>query len=202
MNYELGVGVKNGPNLPGYDYVPWRLTQSNHGGIVEYHGQEYLFYHTSALSSWRQDRFQGPGTWTQRSGCIDELIYRKDGSIVPVKQTIEGVAAVKINQPALVNLSLKQASLAEDESESVSIVYFVTCYYYFSAEVSGVTAPLKIEVRTGSADGKLLGTLLVKKDGYVDTSLIDANGKQTIFLKAVGGNVQISACRFFAGNVE
>lgn len=75
MNYELGVGVKNGPNLPGYDYVPWRLTQSNHGGIVEYHGQEYLFYHTSALSSWRQDRFQGPGTWTQRSVCI----------IIPIK---------------------------------------------------------------------------------------------------------------------
>lgn len=202
MNYELGVGVKNGPNLPGYDYVPWRLTQSNHGGIVEYHGQEYLFYHTSALSSWRQDRFQGPGTWTQRSVCIDELNYRKDGSIVPVKQTIEGVAAVKINQPAVVNLSLKQASLVDGESVSVSNVNLGTGYYYFSAEVSGVTAPLKIEVRTGATDGKLLGTLLVKKDGYVDTSLIDANGKQTIFLKAVGGNVQISACRFFAGNVE
>lgn len=202
MNYELGVGVKNGPKLPGYDYVPWRLTQSNHGGIVEYHGQEYLFYHTSALSSWRQDRFQGPGTWTQRSVCIDELNYRKDGSIVPVKQTIEGVAAVKINQPAVVNLSLKQALLADGESASVSNVNLGTGYYYFSAEVSGVTAPLKIEVRTGATDGKLLGTLLVKKDGYVDTSLIDANGKQTIFLKAVWGNVQISACRFFAGNVE
>lgn len=121
---------------------------------------------------------------------------------MPVKQTIEGVAAVKINQPAVINLSLKQASLADGESVSVSNVNLGTGYYYFSTEVSGVKAPLKIEVRTGATDGKLLGTLLVKKDGYVDTSLIDANGKQTIFLKAVGGNVQISACRFFAGNVK
>jgi ATP adenylyltransferase/5',5'''-P-1,P-4-tetraphosphate phosphorylase II len=123
-------------------------------------------------------------------------------SDVPVKQTIEGVAAVKINQPAVVNLSLKQAALSDGESVSVSKVNLGTGYYYFSAEVSGVKAPLKIEVRIGAADGKLLGTLLVKKDGYVDTSLIDANGKQTIYLKAVGGDVRISACRFFAGNVE
>ncbi|MCG8700769.1 MAG: family 43 glycosylhydrolase, partial [Bacteroidales bacterium] len=34
INYELGVGVENGPKYPGRDYVPWRLTQSNHGAVV------------------------------------------------------------------------------------------------------------------------------------------------------------------------
>jgi hypothetical protein len=55
----LGVNVNEGPKYKDKNYVPWRLYQSNHGGIVEYHGQEYLFYHTSALSSWRQDEFKG-----------------------------------------------------------------------------------------------------------------------------------------------
>ncbi|HMP32562.1 MAG TPA: family 43 glycosylhydrolase, partial [Saprospiraceae bacterium] len=91
VNYELGVNVENGPKLPSKNYVPWRLTQSNHVGIAEYHGQDYLFYHTSALSSWRQDEFKNMGTWTQRSVCIDKLDYSKDGSIIPVNQTLEGV---------------------------------------------------------------------------------------------------------------
>ncbi len=99
LNCELGVNVNEGPKLPGYDYVPWRLFQSNHGGIVEFHGTEYLFYHTSALSSWRQDEFKGPGTWTQRSVCIDEIKYRADGSILPVQQTLGSVDKVSIDQP-------------------------------------------------------------------------------------------------------
>lgn len=61
INLELGVGVENGPKLPDHDHVPWRLTQSNHGAVVEFHGRECFFYHTSALSSWRQDEFKGPG---------------------------------------------------------------------------------------------------------------------------------------------
>ena len=202
MNYELGVGVKNGPKLPGYDYVPWRITQSNHGGIVEYHGQEYLFYHNSALSSWRQDRFNGPGTWTQRSVCIDKLNYNEDGSIIPVKQTIEGVSAIKNNQPAFVKLSLNQVFLSNGESVSESKVNLGTGYYYFSIIASEVKSPVKIEVRIGSENGKLLGTLLVKKDGYVDTSLIEAKGEQTIFLKILGGSASLSNCTFYAGNVS
>lgn len=202
MNYELGVGVKNGPKLPGRNYVPWRLTQSNHGGIVEYHGQEYLFYHTSALSSWRQDRFKGPGTWTQRSVCIDKLNYQADGSIVPVQQTVEGVSAVKINQPATIKLPFTDVLLSDGKSVSQQKVNLGTGYYYFSAMVTGVKASVKIEIRTASPDGKLLGTLLVAKDGYVDTSLIDANGKQDIFLKMIGGTARITDCKFFAGNVE
>lgn len=43
LNYELGVGVKNGPKSPKGDFPVWRLTQSNHGGIVEYHGKNIFF---------------------------------------------------------------------------------------------------------------------------------------------------------------
>lgn len=201
MNYELGVGVKNGPKLPGYDYVPWRVFQSNHGGIVEYHGQEYLFYHTSALSSWRQDRFEEPGTWTQRSVCIDKLNYNEDGSIIPVQQTLEGVDKVVNTQPYSVKLPVSNTSLKDGESVSIKNIDLGTGYYYFSAMVSGVKSPFKIEI-SSSSDNKLLGTLLVNKDGYVDTSLIDANGKNDISITVKGGYVSISDCRFIAGNVK
>lgn len=201
MNYELGVGVKNGPKLPGYDYVPWRVFQSNHGGIVEYHGQEYLFYHTSALSSWRQDRFEGPGTWTQRSVCIDKLNYNEDGSIILVQQTLEGVDKVVNTQPYSVKLPVSNTSLKDGESVSIKNIDLGTGYYYFSAMVSGVKSSLKIEI-SSSSDNKLLGTLLVKKDGYVDTSLIDANGKNDISITVKGGDVSVSDCRFIAGNVK
>lgn len=202
MNYELGVGVKDGPKLEGYDYVPWRLTQSNHGGIVEYHGQEYLFYHTSALSSWRQDKFEGPGTWTQRSVCIDELNYNEDGSIIPVQQTLEGVDKVVNTQPYSVKLPVSNITLKDGESINIKNVDLGTGYYYFSAIVSGIKSPIKIEIRSTSSNNKLLGTLLVKKDGYVDTSLIDARGKNDIYLKVIDGNVLISDCRFYAGNTN
>ena len=92
--------------------------------------------------------------------------------------------------------------LSDGKSVSQQKVNLGTGYYYFSAVVTGVKASVKIEIRTASPDGKLLGTLLVAKDGYVDTSLIDANGKQDIFLKMIGGTARITDCKFFAGNVE
>lgn len=202
MNYELGVGVKDGPKLEGYNYVPWRLTQSNHGGIVEYHGQEYLFYHTSALSSWCQDRFEGPGTWTQRSVCIDELNYNEDGSIIPVQQTLEGADKVVNTQPYSVKLPVSNITLKDGESVNFKNIDLGTGYYYFSAIVSGIKSPIKIEIRSNSSNNKLLGTLLVREDGYIDTSLIDAKGKNDIYLKVIDGNVLISDCRFYAGNTN
>ncbi|MEM9987196.1 MAG: family 43 glycosylhydrolase, partial [Bacteroidota bacterium] len=115
LNEELGVGVEEGPRLSDHDFVPWRLYQSNHGGIVEFHGKDYLFYHTSALSSWRQDAFQGPGTWTQRSVCVDEITYDEGGNPQPVKQTLKGVNLVSVNQPYALELR-QQLSVMEGKA--------------------------------------------------------------------------------------
>lgn len=199
INYELGVGVENGPKLPGRDYVPWRLTQSNHGAVVEYHGQEYFFYHTSALSSWRQDRFEGSGTWTQRSVCVDYLNYREDGSVIPVKQTVEGVAAVEIDQPFEIVLQDAPVQITEE-----SQVYFFssvnlgTGYYYFDLNVDKLDEPVRAEIRKGAVDGPLMGTLLIKKEGIVDTFLRGASGIQDIHI-VFDAPVQVSKLRFFAG---
>ncbi|HEY9262190.1 family 43 glycosylhydrolase [Chitinophaga sp.] len=50
---------------------------TNHGSIVEYKGQWWAFYHTSALS--HED-------WL-RSICVDKLYYNKDGTIKKVIPT-------------------------------------------------------------------------------------------------------------------
>jgi len=200
VNYELGVNVNNGPLLPGRNYVPWRLTQSNHVGITEYHGQDYLFYHTSALSSWRQDEFKNMGTWTQRSVCIDKLNYNPDGSIIPVQQTIEGVEKVTIKQPYKIELLKKPVFLTADKALLYPNTPLGTGYYYFSVEVKNVTTTFMIQLKT--KQGILLATVPVKQNGIIEVGLNYAKGVQDIVINPVGNTnaaTLLSAC-FFAGS--
>ena len=223
LNYEPGHGVENGPRLDEYkQFVPWRYTLSNHGGIVEYHGQEYLFYHTSALSSWRQDEFKERGTWTQRSVCIDYLNYNPDGTAIPVQQTIEGVAKVQINQPFAINLDYKNAVRSKNtslENNAFSVIgegiisykkiNMGTGYYYFEADIEKSAANARIEIRKDNPDGMLMGTLLVNNEsisknfGKVQTFLRGANGTHDVYLvvkTSTNEKVTLSNPRFFAGS--
>lgn len=205
MNYELGVNVNEGQKYPGRNYVPWRLTQSNHGGIVEYHGKEYLFYHTSALSSWRQDEFKAEGTWTQRSVCVDELKYNPDGTIIPVQQTIKGVDKVIIDQPFEIILSKKQIRL-NDKSQVILFqnIDLGTGYYYFGLEAQKVKQPFKVEIRLDKPDGLLIGTAIVKQNGIAETLLRNAKDKRDVYLKIIFDSEltgsAIQQLRFFAGS--
>ncbi|RXP62725.1 carbohydrate-binding protein [Lutibacter sp. HS1-25] len=223
MNFELGSNVVNGPKLKDHNYVPWRLTQSNHGGVVEYHGQEYLFYHTSALSSWRQDEFNGEGTWTQRSVCIDALNYNEDGTIIPVQQTIEGVKKITINQPFSIQLKPKKAfhveglktskekiiSIKNTSSISFKNIDLGSGYYYFGVKLLKTPSKGKIEIRKDSVNGYLMGTILLDNNnstlnkGYADTFLREANGIHHIVLVFINENSEqtiISEPHFLAGS--
>jgi arabinoxylan arabinofuranohydrolase len=180
LNYELGVNVNEGPKYPGKNYVPWRLYQSNHGGIVEYHGQEYLFYHTAALSSWRQDEFKNAGTWTQRSVCIDKIDYDESGQIRPVQQTLTGVPPVVINQPFEINLDIKSNVIKNNILEFKDI-NLGTGYYYAGMNIKGINTPAKCAIHLDKPDGELIGTFMIKKDGISETLLRNANGKHNIY---------------------
>ncbi|MDR1886791.1 MAG: glycoside hydrolase N-terminal domain-containing protein [Prevotellaceae bacterium] len=52
-------------------------SDTNHGSIVEYKGQSYIFYHNCDLS----------GQGNLRSICFDKLYYNEDGTIKKVVQT-------------------------------------------------------------------------------------------------------------------
>ena len=222
INYELGTNLKNGPKLAGYDFAPWRMTQSNHGAVVEYHGQEYFFYHTSALSSWRQDEFKGIGTWTQRSVCVDYLNYNSDGTAIPVQQTIEGVAKINISQPFAIDLAQKKAKPSKQigfENNAFTVtgegilsykkVKLGSGYYYFEADIEKSVENARIEIRKGSPNGLLMGTLLINNEsvlknyGKSQTFLREANGTHDIYLIIKTNNnetLRFSNLRFFAGS--
>ena len=204
MNYELGVNVKNGPKLPGKDYVPWRLFQSNHGGIVEFHGQEYLFYHTSALSSWRQDEFKGPGTWTQRSVCVDKLNYNPDGTIIPVQQTLEGVPEVKIDQPYDIILQEKNIRVSDENNVlEFKKINLGTGYYYFGLMADNISERINAKIYLDKPDGLLIGTAVIKSNGIAETLLRNAKGSRTVYIVFEGklqSGINVSELRFFAGS--
>jgi len=204
MNYELGVNVNEGPKYKDKTYVPWRLYQSNHGGIVEYHGQEYLFYHTSALSSWRQDEFKDAGTWTQRSVCVDLLKYNSDGSIIPVQQTLSGVDKLNIKQPFEILLNKKEISASSQKNIfEFKNIDLGTGYYYFGLNAKGILKSIKAEIHKGSKDGPLMGTLIIKRDGISETFLRNANSKADVYIvfkDLSDEKVIVSSMRFFAGS--
>lgn len=64
-----------------------------HPGIVEFKGQWYLFYHNATLTLNGQ-----PGATGRRSVCVDYLYYNPDGTMKPVKQTVEGVTVPPVTQ--------------------------------------------------------------------------------------------------------
>ena len=223
MNFELGVGVNNGPKYPGKDYVPWRLTQSNHGGIVEFHGQDYLFYHTSALSSWKQTDFKERGTWTQRSVCIDSLNYNPDGTIIPVKQTLESVGEVVVNQPYEILLDINKAEKSNVRADNTKLKFSAptaylkfnkidlgTGYYYLDIQVNESLGNAKVEVRLDSPEGYLCGTIRLSENseqvnnGKIETFLREANGVHDVYLVFhLPGNYKMynfESPRFFAGS--
>ena len=202
LNYELGVNVAEGPRIDSTkQYVPWRYMQSNHGGIVEYHGNEYLFYHTSALSSWRQDAFKGPGTWTQRSVCVDKIVYDKSGKIIPVQQTLKGVDPVMVNQPFEIVLNIKNSSLKNNILEFKNMD-LGSGYYYAGIDIKNVESPTTCEIHLDSKDGKLVGTFVIKRDGVSETLLREANGIHNIyfvFKDKIAPKTSIRSLRIFAG---
>jgi hypothetical protein len=190
--------------------VPWKLTQSNHGGIVEFHGQEYLFYHTSALSSWRLHAFQDKGEWTQRSVSVDRIAYAEDGLPVPVQQTVEGVPAVFVEQAFERVLAPAQAARGEVNGRAwyrFDEVPLGTGYYYFDARLDWFDSPPELEVRADAPDGPLLGTARVRLSqreqgqGVAETFLRGANGRRDIFVvNRNGAKFKPGPFRFFAGS--
>lgn len=224
FNYELGVGVKNGPKYPGYDYVPWRLQLSNHGGIVEYHGQEYLFYHTAALSSWRQDEFKGAGTNTQRSVCVDYLNYDENDSVIPVVQTIEGVKPISVKQAyeipigtdkleVVSGIEISKGKLRLKAKKGVIKLKNLDLgsgYYYFGLDVIKTTGNGKIQVYLDKEDGILSGTISLNENtvsennGTADTFLREANAVHDVYIVFENSDIKSNSIfrnlRFFAGS--
>lgn len=68
-----GILVNNDHSDPGN----W----NNHGSIVEFKGQWYVFYHRATH-----------GSYTMRKACLEPIFFNEDGSIDEVEMTTQGAA--------------------------------------------------------------------------------------------------------------
>lgn len=96
--YQMFAGMGKGGESLSYSMSdsatgPWKyqgkiMTEqptnsfTNHGGIIDYRGKSYLFYHTGLLPG---------GGGYGRSSAVEEFTYNADGTIPAIRMTKEGV---------------------------------------------------------------------------------------------------------------
>ncbi|SEK92936.1 Carbohydrate binding domain-containing protein [Ruminococcus sp. YRD2003] len=87
--YSYGPSV-TGPWKFGAQITPESNCFTTHGGIIDYKGHSYLFYHKNGL--------KGGGTF-KRSAAVEEFTFNSDGTIPMVKPTNEGPAQLEPLNP-------------------------------------------------------------------------------------------------------
>jgi len=90
-----------------------------HPGIIEFHGQWYFFYHNAALTLPNGEK----GGLGRRSVCVEYLYYNPDGTIQPIKQTLEGVTVPPKATPTSAGKAVRQdqADAANVSSAGVTV---------------------------------------------------------------------------------
>jgi arabinoxylan arabinofuranohydrolase len=169
---------------------------TNHPGVVDYKGKTYLFYHNGALPG---------GGGFNRSVCVDELHFAADGSVRRVTPSAGLQQATgKLNPYRRVEAETiaweQGVETAGNDSTGIYVtdisngdyikvreVDFGSGAVSFEARVAPVAGGT-IEIRTGSADGPLLGTCVVNRTGNppawttASCRLTKATGVHDLFL--------------------
>ena len=149
---------------------------TNHPGVIDFKGKTYFFYHNGALPG---------GGGFNRSVCVEELAFNKDGSIPQLSMTDgikKGIATIN---PYVKNEAETIAwSEGFKSSQNKEVGVFVTAKKddafikvrdvdfrttgakKFNARVSTAhNDPVALEVRLDNKEGALLGTLKVPRTG-------------------------------------
>ena len=192
---------------------PWKFgnqiqKQSNcfttHGGIIDYKGHSYLFYHKNGL--------KGGGTFNRSASC-EEFTYNPDGSIPMINFTDEGPAQLESVDPyqRVEAETINSASGIKTEkidAGTLAIGYIENGDYTkisgvdfgdkgaseFYASVASNGQGGKIEVHLDSATGPIVGTVdCPVTDGWqnwvtVNGKVSGAEGKHDLFLRFSGGD--------------
>lgn len=150
-----------------------------HPGVIDFRGKTYYFYHNGKLPG---------GGGFNRSVCVEELKFNKDGSIPEVKATegitkghatlnpyvkneaetiafSEGFKSFKNNQVGVFVTAMKDGSYIRVRD----VDFGKDGATKFTARL-GTTHndPVRLEVRLGGVDGELVGTIKVPRTGGSD----------------------------------
>lgn len=175
---------------------------TNHGGMVDFKGRSFFFYHTQELPG---------GGGFKRSVAVEEFSYGADGSIPEISKTREGPAAVDNLNPYVRNegetIAWNEGVEVEDCSEGgrnvtslddgdyikVESVEFRTGALSFEASVASGGSGGNIELRLGDQSGSLIGTCAVEGTGgpqswtTINCPIDGAEGVNDLFLVFTGG---------------
>ena len=179
---------------------------TNHGGIIDFKGNSYLFYHSGLLPN---------GGSYGRAACIEQFTYNPDGTIPSVKATKEGPAPVATLNPynrveAETMAWSEKCTISNNKKNGIYISGTRTKGYIKVREVDfGTQSPASftaslaagldggiLEVRLDSVKGKVLSSISLPRTGGWDkfktfTSEIKekVTGKHDLYLCFNGQNI-------------
>ena len=152
-----------------------QLAFTNHAGIIDFKGNSYLFYHDQSLSK---------GQGFKRSVSVEQFSYNVDGTIPLVVPTKEWVTKSVGSLNPFKRVEAETIAWSEglktagDSKTGVYVTKIENGDYLMVRSVdlgkgakkieAGVASNAKggrIEIRLGSPDGELLGSLEVKNSG-------------------------------------
>ncbi len=172
----LGPFVKGGVIIDnaGCDIGTW----NNHGGMVEFKGQWYIFYHRSSQ-----------GCAYNRRACVEPIYFNEDGSIKEVEMTTQGgegpipaTRKMEAYRACLVSGLSIRTSVAELTCHNNTLSEYLShirkgdwaAYKYldfgegvssFEARVASLAEGGAIELRLDRPDGPIIGSCKVKHTG-------------------------------------
>jgi hypothetical protein len=183
ISEHIGYSTSNNPTGPWTYQGKVMPTQgksfTNHPGVIDYKGKTYFFYHNGALPG---------GNGFNRSVCVQELKFNKDGTIVQmdmndgVKKALSTINPFVKNEAETIAWSEHVKSMKNDvvgvfitamENDAYTMVKNVDFSKdgatKFKARV-GTThnSDVTFEIRLDGKDGKLLTTLRVPLTGGND----------------------------------
>jgi beta-xylosidase len=154
---------------------------NNHGSIVEYKGQWYVFYHRSTH-----------GSVMMRKACVEPIEFNPDGSIDEVEMTSQGagpplVAREQIDAArACLVYGHVRIEAVSDENESLMQAQNKDAAAFKYIDFGKGIGEVTIRVRPGRQPGKILLSLDRPWKGAVSTIDVPArnSGEEWITLKA------------------
>jgi arabinoxylan arabinofuranohydrolase len=176
----LSYSTSNGPTGPwkyqGKIMVDQKLNSfTNHGGIIDYKGNSYLFYHSGLLPN---------GGSYGRAACVEQFTYNADGTIPSVSATKEGPKPVGFIDPykrveAETMAWSEKCTISQDEKNGVYVSGTRMKGYIKVREVNFGTQSPKLftaslaagvdggilEVRLDSVSGPLVSSIIVPRTG-------------------------------------
>ncbi|MGN7786618.1 glycoside hydrolase family 43 protein [Niabella sp. 22666] len=220
--YQMFAGMDKGKETLSYSISnsatgPWKYqgrimvdqptnSFTNHGGIIDFKGNSYLFYHTGLL--------KGGGSYG-RSSAIETFKYNSDGTIPQVTITKEGVQPVGTLNPynrveAETIAWSEKCTTSEMEKIGVyvsgirnggyikvrSVDFGNTAPKSFSAAVAAGLDGGVLEVRIDSVGGTKLAAVKVPRTGgwktwktLTETVVTPVTGVRDVYLVFKGENI-------------